>query len=181
MKEIWRPVSIPEFSKIYQVSNQGNVRSKKRYGSKGCLLKPRLTPKGYLIVTLYNKGYEKTFKVHRLVALAFIPNPDNLPQINHKDENKENNCVKNLEWCTALYNDTYGTRLTKITEKQCIPVSQYLGDKLIANYASIKEAGEINNYHRGLICLCCNGKRKTAYKYKWRYTNDLNRYQISHN
>lgn len=118
MEEIWKPVK--GFEGYYEVSNLGNVRSIDRIVLdtvrncerllKGKILTQRDNGSGYKIVMfckehkLYNKY------VHRLVSEAFIPNPDNLPQINHKDEVKSNNCVDNLEWCTQLYNNEYGTK-----------------------------------------------------------------------
>ena len=109
-------------------------------------------------------------RVHRLVAMTFIPNPKKLPYINHKDENKENNCVENLEWCTAAYNNTYGTRIEKIFKKLSRPVTQYTPDGvLVAAFSSIKEAAEKNNLHRGAIQFCCNGKRKSHGGFIWRY------------
>ena len=114
MKEIWK--DIKNFEGLYQVSNKGRVRSLDRisvncYGMprklKGKILKPHLNVYGYLDIGLSNCGNGNIFKVHRLVADAFIPNPKNLPQVNHKDENKQNNCVENLEWCTNAYNVKY--------------------------------------------------------------------------
>jgi hypothetical protein len=118
--EIWKPVN--DYEGLYEVSNLGRIRSldrveiiATRWGStterfhKGKILKPQLDGRGnYLHVTL---GRNNTKQVHRLVADAFIPNINNYPQINHKDEDKTNNCVDNLEWCTAQYNNTYGTRI----------------------------------------------------------------------
>ena len=86
----------------YEVSNLGNVRNKK-----GNVLKPEETERGYLRVNLFNNGKVKHHKIHRLVASTFIPNENNFPQINHKDENKKNNKVDNLEWCTNWYNSHY--------------------------------------------------------------------------
>lgn len=100
-KEVWR--LIPGYNHPYQVSNYGRV-----LGTKG-LMKPYDNGYGYLVVEL-RKGREgKHLRVHRLVAEAFLPNPDNLPEVNHKDENKHNNAVDNLEWCTRSYNKKYGS------------------------------------------------------------------------
>ena len=116
--EEWRPVEGYEY---YEVSNLGRVRSWinnkwKRRNTPKILPLHRLT-KGYLGVSLSSApNVSKTIKVHRLVAKAFIPNPDNLPMVNHKDENKTNNCVSNLEWCTNKYNLSYGTARQRIFE-----------------------------------------------------------------
>lgn len=125
MKEIWK--DIPEYEKIYQVSNLGNVRVLDRFVNsaiknnsivkrKGKILK-QYNKGGYLQVTLTINNKRKYYNVQRLVALAFIPNPNNLPQVNHKDENPLNNNVSNLEWCTAKYNCNYGNRNSKIYNK----------------------------------------------------------------
>ena len=120
MTEEWR--DIPGYDGYYQVSNQGNVRSVDRYivdGGRTRLyrgkdIKQFLDHKGYKGVTLSKQGVLKRIVVHRLVAAAFIPNPHNLPEINHKDEQKCNNCVTNLEWCTTQYNTSYGTRAARM-------------------------------------------------------------------
>lgn len=98
----------------YLIDENGNIYSKhsKRF------ITPCLRKDGYMLVGLYNNGYRKNFQVHRLVAETFVPNPDNLPQINHKDENKTNNNVSNLEWCSAQYNLTYGNRMKKAISKR---------------------------------------------------------------
>ena len=108
--EIWK--DIKGYEGLYQVSNKGRIKSLnyRRTGKEG-ILKGVPTKYGYLMVTLYKKGEKpEHFSVHRLVAEAFIPNHDNLPEVNHIDENKENNHVKNLEWCDRKYNMNYGTR-----------------------------------------------------------------------
>ena len=117
MNEEWR--DIEGYEGLYQVSNLGRVRSLNCRGHKGCIgiLTPRLDGKGYEMVALYKEGKARNTKVHRLVAQAFIPNPNNYPQVNHKDENKINNNVSNLEWCTVLYNNCYGTRLKRVSDK----------------------------------------------------------------
>ena len=115
-EEIWRPIE--GYEGLYEVSSYGRVRSldmyvKVGYGNyrlhKGKVLSPAKDTNGYLKVNLYCNGKQKTINVHILVAQAFLPNPDNLPQVNHKDENKSNNRVENLEMCNAKYNLSYGT------------------------------------------------------------------------
>ena len=108
-KEYWK--SVVGYEGLYMVSNWGRVKSIK-FG-KERILKPVTNSSGYLLVGLYKNNIEKKYSVHRLVAEAFIPNPYNLPQVNHKDENKQNNVVSNLEWCTHEYNNTYGTRIER--------------------------------------------------------------------
>ena len=121
MIEEWRPVV--GYEGLYEVSSYGRVRGVDRYDNRNCFRKGKvLSPfkdrYGYLSVVLSCNGKCKTTNVHRLVAKAFLPNPDNLPQVNHKDEVKLNNCVDNLEWCSAKYNNTYGTRQDKVRESK---------------------------------------------------------------
>lgn len=108
-KEIWKDIA--GYEGKYQVSNLGNVRSLQYHNAKGIMrigyLKPAVDNKGYLRCALSKENKLKTFKVHRLVASAFIDNPDNLPQINHKDGNKLNNHVENLEWCNNSQNQLH--------------------------------------------------------------------------
>lgn len=132
-KELWRDVK--GYEGLYQISNKGRVKSLERidYGNrhiKERILKPETDKGGYLRVQLFKDGKGKKFLVHRLLAMAFIPNTDNLPQVNHKDENKTNNFVyinengtvdldkSNIEFCTAAYNTNYGTRNKRAGEKQ---------------------------------------------------------------
>ena len=161
-KEIWR--NIPNIEN-YQASNYGRIRNKKT----GRVLKPVKNKYGYLIYSIH---YKK-LKGHRLVAQAFIPNPNNLPQINHKDENKANNNVKNLEWCTALYNSIYNNKHKKIAEKHEKPVYQFSKDnKFIKEYKSIRYASQVLKLQETHIKDVCKGYRKTCGGYVWRYKNE---------
>ena len=111
-EEIWRPIL--GYEGVYEVSSYGRVRSLDRYDGRNHFIKGRIMKRsycsnGYLSIDLCLNGKIKKCLVHRLVALTFIPNPDNLPMVNHLDEDKTNNRVDNLEWCTAKYNINYGT------------------------------------------------------------------------
>lgn len=114
MKEMWK--DIPGYEGLYQVSNLGNIRSLKYAGGNKVKLLKQATTNGYKQVQLSKNGKGKNHLVHRLVAIAFIPNPNNLPVVNHKDENPSNNNVDNLEWCTQEYNINYGTRNERASE-----------------------------------------------------------------
>ena len=138
-------------------------------------LKPGIR-RGYNKITLCKDGKEKNISIHRLVALAFIPNPDNLPIINHKDENPSNNMVGNLEWCSIKYNNTYGTRLERVSKKNLNrkdlskPVKQFTKDGVfVKEYPSMKEVERQTGYDFSLISKCCKGRYKQAYGYIWRY------------
>ena len=115
--EIWKPKK--DYEGLYEVSNLGRVKSLgngKSINSKEGILKPGKIKQGYLQVTLCKNRKQKRFLVHRLVAEAFLPNPENLPFINHKDEDKTNNSVDNLEYCTREYNNNYGTRNERVAK-----------------------------------------------------------------
>lgn len=111
MQEIWK--DIPNYENLYQISNRGRVKSLHNRHKNKKYLKPCPTSKGYMSVSLCKNHTQKSFHIHRLVAENFIPNPNNYPCINHIDENKENNDISNLEWCTYQYNNTYGHRIEK--------------------------------------------------------------------
>ena len=177
-KEIWRPIK--GYEGLYEASNLGNVRSVDRvivYSNgrkhflKGKILKPVKNQEGYLFLWLFKDSKRKTFKVHRIIMNTFVPNPSNLPQINHKDEDKTNNCVDNLEWCDAKYNINYGTRTEKVAIKKSKSVLQIDAntEKIIAEYSSATEAGMNFCFGQRNISNCCLGKRKTAYGFKWKY------------
>lgn len=169
MEEIWKDIN--EYNGIYQISNFGRIkRLKDKYHIKDKILKPFITETGYLRISLCNKNIKKTYRVHRLVAEAFIPNLNNLPCINHKDENKQNNNVNNLEWCTHQYNNTYGTFIERRSKSRGVSVTQYdLQGNIIKEWESIISAKKALNVYN--IDRCCKGKQHTAKGYMWKYTN----------
>ena len=152
---------IKNYEGLYAVTSCGKVWS---YMSQK-FLEPSADKNGYLKVNLSKNGKAKNFRVHRLVAEAYIPNPDNLPMINHKDENKTNNCLQNLEWCDAKYNINYGTRNDKIRK----PILQYdLDGNFIREW---KCAADVGEEVRSNIVHCLKGRYKTACGYIWKYKN----------
>ena len=169
IKEIWKPIDGFE---NYEVSNLGRVKSLK-YGK---ILKPQNNGNGYLFVHLCRNGKSKQFCVHRLVATAFIPNPKGFKQVNHRDEVKTNNCVENLEFCNAKYNNSYGTRMEKVAAalSKVVEASKYPDFRTIKlRFASTNEAGR-NGYDKGHVSACCRGcfNREGNNKYRglfWRF------------
>ena len=185
--EEWK--DIKGYEELYQISSLGRVKSLKnnRGNYREKILSNIPNKNGYIIVQLKKNGTSKPFSVHRLVAQAFIPNPNNYPQVNHKDENKENNRVDNLEWCTAKYNSNYGTKIKRVSEAN---KGKYKGSKhprarkilcvtTGKKFNCIKEAAEYYhmNPNKGAnISACCRGKQKSAGKHPetgekliWRY------------
>ena len=190
-KEIWK--DIKGYEGLYQVSNLGRIKTldrkikkKSRWGTiinyhiKEKILIPIKLNNDYFKVSLSKDNDVNSYLIHRLVAETFIPNPNNLPCINHKDEDKSNNCVKNLEWCTVLYNNTYGTKLKKQSEKQ---INNPKSSKKINQYDLegnfIKTWESMNEIHRQLgiysqhIYRCCNNKRKSTGGFKWSYYKNI--------
>jgi hypothetical protein len=169
MQEIWK--DIKGYEGLYQVSNLGRIKSNTRYGTKGGVLKLRLDKDGYFQTALYKNNKVKYYRTHRLVAEAFIPNPNNYPIINHKDENRSNNLTNNLEWCTYKYNSNYGNVNVKIANSKYKPVYQYsLDDRFIHYYSSLKEMEKITGFGYSNISSCCNGRLFKSHGYKWSYT-----------
>lgn len=175
-KEIWK--DIPNYEGLYQVSNFGNIKTVNRSNKdkigrkhtiKETICKPSIDTSGYMQVVLTKNKKRKSYKVHRLVAMVFIPNHNNLPQINHKDENKLNNNVENLEWCTHEYNCQYGTRSYRCTIHRNHKVKQILNGKAINEYSSLKEASSKTNIKYQSISSCCRNLQKTAGGYEWEY------------
>ena len=170
MQEIWK--SIQGFENTYMISNLGNVKSLSRPYTKGKLIKPHKHKRGYLYCCLSQNGKVYNRRIHILVAKAFIPNPNNLPEINHKDENKSNNIVTNLEWCTKVYNIQYGSGI----DRRSKAVIGLKNNKIIYKFKSTAEAGRkgFNHHH---ISSCCLGKRKTHKGLNWKYIENIKEIQ----
>ncbi|MBQ3414509.1 MAG: HNH endonuclease [Clostridia bacterium] len=195
MKEIWKSI---ENYPYYQISNFGRVRSLDKYVKhyksrcgfalrKGMILKTKYDKDSYYTICLRNNGIAKTLKVHRLVAQAFIPNPNKLPIVNHKDENKSNNFVwinddgsvdlekSNLEWCTQEYNNNYNFRQQRISretikKKLSKPILQYdMKGNFLKEWPSGIEIQRQLGFSQANISRCCLGKSNYAYLYKWKY------------
>lgn len=185
MEEIWK--DIKGYEGLYQVSNLGRVKSLPRlmwngkgyFMSKEKILKSG-TVNGYKQVTLCKNNEQEPFLVHRLVAEAFIPNPNNLPQVNHiidDFEHRSDNRVENLEWCTAEYNSNYGTHNEKISKatkgkkRESMKGSKNPSARKVKCvttgevFDTMKEACEKYKVNNGHICDCCKGKRKSAGKH----------------
>lgn len=122
MIEVWKPIK--NFEGLYEISNLGRLKSLPRSTTSGGIIKTHLT-KGYETTHICKDGKHYDVKIHRLVAEAFIDNPNKLPEVNHKDENKLNNAVDNLEWCNSSYNHNYGTRLERVADKVKKKIAQY--------------------------------------------------------
>lgn len=172
MQEVWKDIDwVKGYEGLYQVSNLGRVKSLARYDSNGRFLKERikkLVPiqTGYLTTLFCVDGVLKNMFVHRLVATAFIPNSENLPEVNHKDENKQNNCVENLEWCDRKYNLAYGNKRLKEAKTKGFPVYCIELDK---TFWSVNEAARCTGLVASTIHANCKGKLSHAGDYHWRY------------
>lgn len=182
IKEEWKPVA--GYENLYSVSNLGKVKSLNyNHTGKEKILKSNKV-NGYLQVTLFKNGKGKTFKVHRLVATAFLPNPEGLPEINHRNENKTNNCVSNIEWCSRRYNMRYGTRNKRQAASmtnhpalsKAVEASKYSDfSEICLRFPSTSEAGR-NGYSLSAVSRCCRGcfHREGNNKYRglfWRFAS----------
>lgn len=181
--EIWK--DIKGYEGYYQVSNKGRVKSISRkivYKNNDIhyvnekILTPCINKSKYLQVSLYINNKDTKEYIHRLVAKTFISNPDNLPDINHIDENKANNCVENLEWCTKKYNNNYGSHNINAGKNHSISILQYdLKGNFIKEWQSAYKIKESFGYDVARINTCCHNKYgcKTAYGYIWKFKRFL--------
>ena len=186
MNEIWIPIK--GYEKLYHISNLGEIKSLRKKGKKeDKIVKPTINPKSkYLQSRLYGNGKMKGTTYHRLVAIHFIPNPFNLPEVNHKDGNKWNNRADNLEWCTKKYNKQHAVAngLWKMTDshrkaignynkkEKSFAVIQYTIDgKFIAEYSSTNDAAIAIGASQGNISSCCAGRKyyKTVKGFIFKY------------
>lgn len=180
--EYWK--DIDGYEGLYQISTYGRVKSLGNGVSNNscCRILKDIKSNGYhnINIILYKKSIPTTYKIHRLVAASFFPKLNcDLNEVNHKDENKSNNRVENLEWCNRKYNVNYGTRIKRVvkanTNGKCSkPVIQYdLQGTYIKEWDSLNEIERILGFSHSLICNYCNGKRKTAYGFIWRYKKEV--------
>ncbi len=166
MEEIWKDIEGAEGS--YQVSNLGRVRSF-HISALGKIKKPRLDKDGYLIIDLGRKGQTATRRVHRLVALAFIPNPQGLPQVNHKNGKRDDPRSENLEWATYSTNHLHAYRV--LGRKSSFETRQVIAEKSDGEglwFPSIVDA-EKHGAHRNAIYECLNGRQKQHHGMRWSY------------
>lgn len=181
--ETWR--SVIGYESLYEVSSNGSVRSVLRKvwnPGRNCYRTqyPRVLSlvsdeKGYSRVTLSKDGKVRQLLVHRLVAEAFIPNPNNLPQINHINEITSDNRVENLEWCTNEYNCNYGNHNVNISKTMSVPILQYtLDGQLIKEWTSSREAEKATGISNVNILRCCHGGFFNTQRRKWVNVNKAN-------
>lgn len=183
IEEIWKP--IPGYEKYYEVSNRGNVRSVSYFNSKAKKVIPRILPHilsqeithdGYHRVVLCKDKIKKHMSVHRLVAMAFHPNPKNLPEVNHINEDTHDNCAENLCWCTGKENSNHGTLPVRMkiwqtnNPKRSKAVVQMSADGVeIASFLSTREAERQTGIACEQISRCCKGRNHHAGGFKWKY------------
>ena len=168
MGEEWREVY--GFDILVEISNDGRIRTKykrgKGYQKEYRLLHPLDNGNGYLRIVLPRNGQDKTVYIHRLVAEYFLQNPFGYSEINHKDENKSNNSVNNLEWCEHKYNANYGTAIERRAKKQRRRV-RCINNNII--YGSLQEAAQAVGVGKTAISNCLNGRSKSCAGYEWSY------------
>lgn len=160
---------VPGYEGLYSVSDDGRIFSHRanRY------LQPKIDRYGYQAIVLSKGGKSWYTTVHRLVAIAFIPNPFSKRCVNHINEIKTDNRVENLEWATVKENDNHGTRNSRMSDtKSKKPVMQILPDGTVRYFKGVKDAGRQTGINRSNIAECCKGRKRTAGQSKWRYVNE---------
>lgn len=176
-EEVWKRLIISGYEHPYLISNFGNVKTlvfSQIHKPKDCL-KQHKDKKGYMNVVILVLGKRRTMKVHRLVALMFVPNELGLLEVNHKDENKENNRADNLEWCNRVYNVRYGTGRERLESQLRMEISQYDTDgNLIEEWESVNFASRTLGIDAACITRCANGKIKTYHGCIWLYKDSEN-------
>lgn len=168
MEEVWKV--IPGYDGAYEVSSLGRVRSFKRKKCKILIQRPATG--GYLYVFLCKNNKVTGCRVHRLVASAFISNPDGLPEVNHKDENKENNRADNLEWVTPEYNRFYGTRIQRISNTLKKKIDKFdinTGEYICSFLGADDAAKSVSANCASQIRACCRGERRTTHGFVWKW------------
>jgi hypothetical protein len=181
-EEVWKPIK--GYEGIYEVSSLGRFKSLERdvastfYGRprtlhlKEKILKQQQNHRGYMTIRIGTGANKVSLYMHRVVAEAFIPNPHNLPAINHKNEQPNDNRVENLEWCDHAYNNAYGNHGYKIAQARGYPVRQMTKDgQTVAEYYSANEAARRTGISVDGIYRCCLKRKryKTAGGYRWEY------------
>lgn len=173
--EVWRDIA--GYEGIYQVSNMGRVKSLDRITSngqrrKGQIILPRKNKCGYYQICLSKNNVKHSDRINRLVATAFIPNPQRLPEVNHINENLLDNTVYNLEWCDRKTNINHGTRTERAAEKLSKPVvGTRISDGSVIEFKSSSEAGR-NGFCQSAVSRCCR-KVKPQYKgYIWKFKSE---------
>lgn len=183
MKEIWKDIN--GYEGLYQVSNMGRVKSIGRYITfdngwsneakmyiHGGILEISKQSQGYSQVSLCKKGRRITKRLNRLVAIAFLPNPYNKPQVNHIDGNKSNNCANNLEWVTDIENKKHAKEHGLLRPYKRSVIKMDLAGNILEVYESGNDAAIKNNLSRAAICHACKGKAKTSGGFRWRYKDE---------
>ena len=180
MKEEWK--EIPGYEGLYEASSLGRIRSMDKtiktynggsYIRAGMEKKPCVNKSGYFRLNLCKDGISKSCLVHRLVAKAFIPNGSNLPEVNHINENKLDNRIENLEWCSYQYNMNWGYHNENVGRTNGKPVVQFtIEETKVKEYYSSYEASRMTGITEQSINLCCLGRRQHAGGFRWKYAND---------
>lgn len=164
---MFKTIVIDEIETDYLINENGEIKNK----ITDKIMKQRLQ-QGYKHVGLHINKKNRSFRVHRLVAQTFIPNPNDYPYVNHIDGNRQNNCVSNLEWCTPSQNSLHAAKLQE-RKFYTRAVNQYsLEGKYMLTYHSIREAGLETNTNPEKISEVCNRSRVSTNRYQWRYVDD---------